>query len=229
MTLAAQTSLKTSFIIFDWDQCWSEGLLSTATCSLVSMLAGQALFSCSHEPRRPHLSDSLLTYPQNFFLVQTFDSQARQAVRPVSRLTFCSNWPLPLSKLVTSCTSKGIWFIRAAAPQDFERPSTCLSKLTFLAISIYFACPFMWFSQGCSPLMPKVCQLLMSIRQDFRFFRGPTAVTQITSVTALWRKKEKVWHNGCILMVRRLADDTLGKIPSRAGLIDSLPLKPPVF
>lgn len=63
----------------------------------------------------------------------------------------CSNHP-PLSKLVTSCTSKGIWFIRGATPQDFERPLTCLSKLTFLAISIYFLFALSCCSAGMHPL-----------------------------------------------------------------------------
>lgn len=147
---------------------------------LLAVLAGQALFSLSAWTQAPwfeaiHSSRvQRLLFLFFFFSSKTFDSQAREKAGRASRFPthFCSNWPLPLSKLVTSCTSKGIWFIRAAAPQDFERPSTCLSKWTFLAISIYFVCPFMWFSQGCSRLMLKVCQLLMSLRQDFRFFSG---------------------------------------------------------
>lgn len=81
------------------------------------------------------------------------DSQALRKAGGVSWcLTHvCSNHP-PFSKLVTSCTSKGIWFIRGATPQDFERPSTCLSKLTFLATSIYFLFALSCGSAGIHPL-----------------------------------------------------------------------------
>lgn len=60
-------------------------------------------------------------------------------------------------------------------------------------------------------------------------FRGPdgrdTAHFWNRSLEKKKKRERKLLHNGCILMVRRLADDTLGKIPSRAGLIDSLPLE----
>lgn len=97
-------------------------------------------------PRTFHGLFSLMTLFITYLLLShvprvplNLDSQALRKACGVSWcLTHvCSNHP-PLSKLVTSCTSKGIWFIRGATPQDFERPSTCLSKLTFLAISIYF-------------------------------------------------------------------------------------------
>lgn len=39
----------------------------------------------------------------------------------------------------------------------------------------------------------------------------------------------KVLHNWCIFMVLRLVDDTWGVILLRAGLIDSFPLKLPIF
>lgn len=39
----------------------------------------------------------------------------------------------------------------------------------------------------------------------------------------------KALHNWCIFMVLRRVDDTGGLILLRAGLIDSFPLKPPIF
>lgn len=158
------------------------------------------------------------------------DSQALRKAGSVSWcLTHvCSNHPS--SKLVTSCTSKGIWFIRGATPQDLEQPSTCLSKLTFLAISIYFSvCPFMWFcrdtSTGCwgySPPTVKVCQLLMSLMKDLGLGHG-SDMDQFCNCSL------KALHNWCIFMVLRLGDGTWGVILLRAGIIDSFPLKLPIF
>lgn len=137
----------------------------------------------------------------------------------------CSNHSTR-SKLETRCTSKGIWFIKGATPQDFKRPSTCLSKLTFLAISKYFKFALLCDSSaGCqdySPATLKVCQPLMSLMMD-------SDLGNVKDTDQFCNCSLKALHNWCIFMVLRLVGDTRGLILLRAGLIDSFPLKLPIF
>lgn len=137
---------------------------------------------------------------------------------------------IPLSKLVTSCTSKGVWFIRGATPQDFERPSTCLSKLTFLAISIYFCvCSFMWFCSdtftGCWGYgWPKVkaCRLLMSLMKKL----GLDCASDMDQTCTCFLRALLNW---CVFMLLWLACAARVVILWRGGVIYSFPQSWPSF
>lgn len=89
-------------------------------------------------------------------------------------------------KLVTSCTSKGIWFIRGATPLDVEKPSTCLSNLTFLATSIYF---LFALSCGYAVIHPLAAGVIVHLRES----RSAANVTLEGSWSGPWQ-----WHGSVL-------------------------------
>lgn len=153
---------------------------------------------------------------------------AKQQLCPGAWLT--SVLTIPLSKLVTRFTSKGIWFICSATLRDFERPLTCLSKLTLLAMSINIfllalSCSFARLHSlvsGVVALYSRIILILISLLREVGLSHGADR-DQVCNSSLM------VLHYWCVFMLLWLVYGTRVVIPVRAVIIDSFPLKLPIF